>query len=211
MNKWDKFYERYGVIDRNVEPIIAEIFPRLKSEGLVEVLDAGCGTGRNSLFLAKRGFNVHGIDISQVAIEIAKSKKGRLFIDYRSYSLVKLPFSPESMDFIFAIHSLEYNTEKGIKKSVEIFSQILKQGKPILLVVDSTEHPFNGIDPKSVHEISHLAYSVKNRITNHFFKESELRNLFKDYYIEKLEHVSIGNVNDQLSPLREWKLWGYKK
>jgi SAM-dependent methyltransferase len=39
----------------------------------MRVLDVGCGPGRHSLELAKRGLVVHGIDISQTFIDIAKT------------------------------------------------------------------------------------------------------------------------------------------
>ena len=38
------------------------------------VLDVGCGTGENALYLAKLGFEVMGIDIVPVAVEKALSK-----------------------------------------------------------------------------------------------------------------------------------------
>lgn len=38
------------------------------------VLDAGCGTGDNALFLASRGFRVTGVDIAPTAIETARSR-----------------------------------------------------------------------------------------------------------------------------------------
>jgi 2-polyprenyl-3-methyl-5-hydroxy-6-metoxy-1,4-benzoquinol methylase len=38
------------------------------------VLDVGCGTGENALYLARIGFEVTGIDIVQVAIEKSLSK-----------------------------------------------------------------------------------------------------------------------------------------
>lgn len=39
-----------------------------------KILDIGCGSGRNSTALAKQGYDVTGIDLSQTAIDIAKSK-----------------------------------------------------------------------------------------------------------------------------------------
>lgn len=39
-----------------------------------DVLDIGCGTGENALFLASRGHAVTGIDISETAIEAARTK-----------------------------------------------------------------------------------------------------------------------------------------
>ncbi|MDX8047903.1 class I SAM-dependent methyltransferase [Lentzea sp. BCCO 10_0798] len=40
------------------------------------VLDAGCGTGDNALFLASQGHQVTGVDIAPTAIEIARSRGG---------------------------------------------------------------------------------------------------------------------------------------
>ena len=35
------------------------------------ILDVGCGPGRHSHELARRGFTVHGIDISQTFVDLA--------------------------------------------------------------------------------------------------------------------------------------------
>jgi SAM-dependent methyltransferase len=40
-------------------------------------LDIGCGTGTNALWLAARGFDVHGIDVAPLAIERAQAKRAR--------------------------------------------------------------------------------------------------------------------------------------
>ena len=39
------------------------------------VLDAGCGTGENALYLASRGHEVWGLDFIPVAIEGAKRRR----------------------------------------------------------------------------------------------------------------------------------------
>jgi SAM-dependent methyltransferase len=49
---------------------------RLESAGRIAdpVLDVGCGTGDNSLYLAERGHRVVGVDFAQAAIEKARAR-----------------------------------------------------------------------------------------------------------------------------------------
>lgn len=51
-------------------------FVWLTEEGLVRgpVLDVGCGTGELSLYLARQGYDVLGIDLSSVAVTQARTK-----------------------------------------------------------------------------------------------------------------------------------------
>ena len=51
-------------------------FVRLEESGKIagDVLDVGCGTGENALFLASRGHDVWGVDSAPAAIEIARRK-----------------------------------------------------------------------------------------------------------------------------------------
>jgi ubiquinone/menaquinone biosynthesis C-methylase UbiE len=49
---------------------------RLADEGSIagEVIDVGCGTGENALYLASRGLEVLGVDAASTAIERAQGK-----------------------------------------------------------------------------------------------------------------------------------------
>jgi SAM-dependent methyltransferase len=58
---------------------------RLEDAGLIEgaVLDVGCGTGENALFLAGRGHDVVGVDLARAAIDRAKAKAAERAIPAR--------------------------------------------------------------------------------------------------------------------------------
>jgi SAM-dependent methyltransferase len=51
---------------------------RLASDGgfAGAVLDAGCGTGENALYLASLGLSVLGVDVAETALAIARAKAG---------------------------------------------------------------------------------------------------------------------------------------
>jgi ubiquinone/menaquinone biosynthesis C-methylase UbiE len=74
--RWDERYENAQVPwDTGVpEPHLVE----LVEEGAVRpgrVLEIGCGTGTNAIWLAEQGFTVHAVDISPRAIELAEQKR----------------------------------------------------------------------------------------------------------------------------------------
>ncbi len=76
---WDARYEAKGAL-WGAEPnqFLAEIAEVLEPG---TALDLGCGQGRNSLWLASRGFEVTGLDLSSIAIEQAKAVAAELDLD----------------------------------------------------------------------------------------------------------------------------------
>ena len=65
-----------------------------------ELLDVGCGAGSNLIFLAGKGLNVHGVDLSPGAVAAARARAheaGRE-IDVREGDVLALPFADGSFD-----------------------------------------------------------------------------------------------------------------
>ena len=77
-DKWDKIYRKYPLSSLGWElnrprPILIEFVEK----GLIKkgkILDICCGTGTNSVYLAKNNFSVYASDISITAIQYAKIK-----------------------------------------------------------------------------------------------------------------------------------------
>ena len=61
------------------------------------ILDIGCGTGRHSIELAKRGYKITGIDLSDSQLKRAREKASEqgLLIDFQKHDARDLPFSNE--------------------------------------------------------------------------------------------------------------------
>ncbi|MGA8710272.1 MAG: class I SAM-dependent methyltransferase [Thermoplasmata archaeon] len=65
-----------------------------------DVLDVGCGAGSNVLFLAKRGYRAHGIDLSPGAVAAARARaaKAGLVADVQEGDALALPFAKGGLD-----------------------------------------------------------------------------------------------------------------
>lgn len=72
-NKWDK---KYNQVPNLLEPREASLFVKKYASvgGGSKVLDLACGVGRNTIYLAHRGFSVDAIDISKEALDTLNSR-----------------------------------------------------------------------------------------------------------------------------------------
>jgi len=63
----------------------------------LRIIDIGCGTGRHSIELTKRGYKVIGIDLSESQLERAKAKAKiqNLQVAFQKYDARNLPFKNE--------------------------------------------------------------------------------------------------------------------
>lgn len=63
----------------------------------LKILDVGCGTGRHSIEMAKRGYRITGIDLSESMLQEAgkKARSLNLDIDFQHHDARDLPFDKE--------------------------------------------------------------------------------------------------------------------
>ena len=101
-------------------------------------LDVGCGTGTNATYLARNGFEAHGLDISKVAIRkaIAKARDLGVRCDFRVMDFLnieaisKLPITFDVILDLGCFHSLS-NQER--LKYRESLGYVSKRGTIYLL------------------------------------------------------------------------------
>lgn len=66
-------YLRYSFTKGTVREI-DELLRRVPLERGARILDVGCGPGRHAHELGRRGFEVHGVDISETFIDVARTE-----------------------------------------------------------------------------------------------------------------------------------------
>ena len=101
MKQWyEKLFENYGE-QYDKEPFtqgtVGEcnfIEKELNYNKSLRIIDIGCGTGRHSIELAKRGYYITGIDLSESQLKIAREKAAinNLKIDFLKHDARDLPF-----------------------------------------------------------------------------------------------------------------------
>ncbi len=88
-----------------------ELYAFLDSHPPGRALDLGCGTGTNAITMTRRGWQVVGVDVSKLAIRLARKKARRAGFSIAFYQedVTKLGFLAEPFDLVLDIgcfHSL---------------------------------------------------------------------------------------------------------
>jgi len=94
--------------------------------------DLGCGSGRWARFVSERVGNLHCVDASEAALQVAqKNLSDRQNVEFHNASVDSIPLADESMDFGYSLGVLHHvpNTGEALKSCVEK----LKLGAPFLV------------------------------------------------------------------------------
>lgn len=101
-----------------------------------EILDNGCGNGKNMLYRTDLKFK--GIDLSDKLVEISKSKG----LDVIEGSMTSLPYNSNSFDGIITVASYHHlSTDEERASAINEMYRVLRPGGRALIVVWAMEQP----------------------------------------------------------------------
>lgn len=180
--KWDRKYteESALLMPRRESDILSKYASKAPNK---LALDIACGTGRNTLYLAKEGFEIDALDISAVALqELSQHMKKVTDIDKIHTKLIDLElYEPPSLRYGLIVQSnflLRYLVPK-------LGMALVKNG---ILVIDTYMlHAENKKTPSN---------------PNFYLKPNELKDFFTDGY-EILEYREYWNRPDEVRKMRK--------
>lgn len=150
------------------------------------ILDAGCGTGENSLFFAQRGNSVTGIDYLEEPIKRAKQKAAErgLSGNFLVMDALALKEIPQVFDNVIDCGLFHVFTDGDRKKYVEGLATVLKSGGRLFLMCFSDDEP-GGAGPRRIAKSElHAAFAdgwaIESITPTRFEVISEFKEMFSD-------------------------------
>ena len=161
-NWYEKLFENYGIgydsesFTKGTTGECDFIEKELNYNKQTCILDVGCGTGRHSVELTKRGYNVTGIDLSDNMLQRAREKaaKENLTIDFQKQDARNLNFTNE-FDLAIMICEGSFPLMETDEMNFQILQNISKALKAKGKLIFTT---LNGLFP--------LFHSVKDFLAN---------------------------------------------
>jgi len=194
MKKWyEELFENYGLKYDNesfTKGTLGEcdfIEKEINYNKQIKILDIGCGTGRHSRELAKRGYSVTGIDLSESllnrAIELAE--KDKLKIDFQIQDARSLTFTNE-FDLVIMICEGAFPLMETDEMNYQILQNATKALKENGKIIFTT---LNGLFPL-FHSVKDFLASNSEKGNATYDKNSFDLMTFRDYNLTTLEDDS---------------------
>jgi len=102
-----------------------------------QVLEVGCGTGAQTITLARNSPDAHitSIDLSESSVAVAKKRierAGFTNVSFQQGDIFKLPFEPGTFDHIFVCFVLEHLAQS--REALNLLNILLKVGGSITVI-----------------------------------------------------------------------------
>lgn len=200
LNVWQDYYERRDADGSWVkwpdEQVIRFVY---RNRGAIfdgekpRALDVGCGSGRHTLFMAAEGFDAHGTDYSEKAVEVTNRQleSAGHAAAARVAPVDRLPYDNDFFDIVVCWHTLYCNTLAVIRAGAAEMRRVLKPGGRACVSLRRDNDYTRGrgaeiepgtfrLDPEQVHE-------DPPDMTVHYSSLHEARDLFSNF-----SNVEIG-------------------
>jgi len=173
MNYNKEFWDKYA--DENEARYNEEFakFARDLATSLrcTSVLEIGCGTGID-LRLFPEIFQIHGIDLNDSALDIAKGKIP--FANFKKGTITDLPFENSSIDFVFTHQLLNYLDDDTLEKGV---AEMYRVAGKYIMNCEKFEETEKQID-----------------------ENQKFRNMYKRWINYKVKIVSNVDMHEEIEP-----------
>lgn len=178
---------------RQPTKVVENVVFEMKKRGMSDVLEVGCGRGRNCLYLAREGLSVTGVDFSYRDLSVFKKYATALSLRARivQADVSELPFRGATFDVVLFLHVLTFVRERARSCAAEEASRVLRGGGLVVAIERSQRDPLY----QKGEQLEKDTFAYEG-VIHHFFSREELEQLFSPLRVAALrESLKIDTVH----------------
>jgi SAM-dependent methyltransferase len=162
-----------------------------------KVLDIGCGAGRHSLYLQKKGFSVLGIDSSPLAIKVCKLrglKRAKVM------PIEGLNFKPKSFDTVIMLGN-NFGLFGSFDKARRLLKKLYRMTSKNALIIAFTR------DTYKTDNVDHLEYHRRNKKRGRMAGQLRIRIRFRKYVGRWFDYLIVSKKEmEEIAKGTGWKI-----
>lgn len=175
------------------------------------VLDLGCGTGNDVLRVAKAGYEVVGIDLSEEAIKLANKKASDISnVVFQVADISqRLDFPSDHFDAVMSNVAFHRFSDSVTRSLIEEVKRVLKARGFFFFHVNSTEDRLLG-RYKQIKEIEPNYFLEENGQPMRFFNPEYISSLLMGWDKVKMEPIPIADPTTSQVHKIVWRVSAFK-
>ena len=198
------FEEAWPTISRGLETEadaeseIGWILGHVRPPAAGRILDAPCGFGRHALALARRGFDVTGVDLSETELRRAKERAeaAHLPLTLVRQDMRDMEFSGEFDLALNLFSSIGFFTDDEDRLLLDRFCTGLRQGGTFVLDTRNRDFVIHDVAPEETVRLPEGTVRVKNRF------DVRTSRIEQDWWLEN-HHRLLGQTEIRLCSVHE--------
>ena len=198
---WNKKFSKEKYFGEGPTGFAKECKSIMRSKNIQDILDLGCGQGRDSIYFSKMGKSVTAFDNSKKALDsITNRNITKIKGDIKSLEKIK----NRKFDVIYSNLALHFFKEKDLQSIFNNLHTLLKNGGFLLITVKNKKDKYAGLGEK----IEEHTYQYQG-VIRHYYTRKELQKLLKKFKILEIKEGFHIMFNDK--PTVYWKVIAIKK
>jgi ubiquinone/menaquinone biosynthesis C-methylase UbiE len=190
MTEWNQILQKEWYSRKEPDKdLIAFVASMQKQSKKLRVLDLGCGAGRHQIYLAKKGFESCGLDISATGLIMVKARLRAYGLDVClvEADMKALPWIDSCFDVVVCLHAIYHQRLRGIQKTITEIQRILRENGLVYVNFLSTRTYSCGKGVK-VEENTYMEnYGDEKGVLHHFVGREEIERLFVGFRMVELK------------------------
>jgi len=193
MSAWDEIFRSGGFTLEEPHRALVELCALFKRGGFRRICDLGCGTGRNSVLLARNGFETHGVDLSAEGLRRSSRRAdgAGLEVELVRGDMKEIPHANASFDAVICIYAIYHGTLRDIEVTVSEIGRVLRVGGLAYVTFQTRRsHKYDQgreIEANTFVQDFDPDCPQESGIPHHFSNEDEVRHIMSAFRIIKME------------------------
>jgi ubiquinone/menaquinone biosynthesis C-methylase UbiE len=184
-NPWNDIFKTQGRVFNEPQSDMPAIVKLLKERKAKTVLDLGSGTGRHSVYLAKNGFTVYGLDSSPEGLQATQkwlSAEGLTAELHLGNMTAGLPYPDAFFDGLICIRVMHHGDSATVQKIAREITRVIKSGGILFVTVATSRkiaNTWEEIEPNSLMPLD----GPEKGLIHHFFTPQEMKEVFSGFEV----------------------------
>ncbi|NOR46126.1 MAG: methyltransferase domain-containing protein [Candidatus Delongbacteria bacterium] len=203
---WEKIYNEQGIVQHEILNTVVEAIELFKSKKYKYIFDLGCGTGRNTVYLASKGFQVLASDISKKGLDITKEEVNKHNLSdkvtYDTQDMFDMALPNNNFDAVLCVWTQGHGLKHQIQKSINEVYRILKMGGMTVMDFVTVDDNTFGLGKKIAPNTFVGGRPGEEDIPHYYATMDDLKKMFSKYsnvkYIDRTYEFKDNNGKEHI-------------